>query len=33
MSYERAYEQMKRFADKVMPVLKATTAPEQVAAE
>ncbi len=27
MAYERAYEQMKRFADKVMPALKAQTAP------
>jgi alkanesulfonate monooxygenase SsuD/methylene tetrahydromethanopterin reductase-like flavin-dependent oxidoreductase (luciferase family) len=31
MSYERVYQQMKRFADKVMPVLKANT-PERVPA-
>jgi len=32
MSTERVYDQMKRFADKVMPHLKATTAPESVPA-
>ena len=33
MPYERAYAQMKRFADKVMPQLKARTAPEPVPAQ